>query len=230
MKKIDFETVKQLIKSSGIVNFFSDYTSAEVPLLVSGVPDEWRESFLLHGFHVYAQYRDYWLEHLIPPGNQYGDYERLHLNDCVLASEMTTLCQGQSRGFEVILPEWFALWVRGEEAGQVASSCKNPAVLLQKSNGNIIGISCTSTYAHDSEKGAVVWIRALAVHPDFQGKGIGQRLLMQTLQYGAEHGAKRAFLHVDTANTAAVHIYANAGFYPREGDGQIDMIWRQEQK
>jgi ribosomal protein S18 acetylase RimI-like enzyme len=68
----------------------------------------------------------------------------------------------------------------------------------------------------------------IAVHPDFQRRGIGHKLLMQTLQYGAEHGAKRAFLHADIENTAALRIYADAGFSPEEGCGQLDMIWRKQ--
>ena len=64
----------------------------------------------------------------------------------------------------------------------------------------------------------------MAVHPNYQGRGIGIKLLMQTLQYGTNHGAKRAFLHVDTQNTAAIRIYLNAGFIPRKHEKQIDMI------
>lgn len=136
------------------------------------------------------------------------------------------LCRGKSRGFEGETPDWFASWLRGEEAGQIACGCRNPAVLVHRINGGITGISCTATYSHDSEKGAVVWVRELAVHPDFQGKGIGQKLLNQTLQYGLAHRTKRAFLHADTLNASAIHIYTKAGFQPRDGEGQLDMIWR----
>lgn len=220
MKRVDFE----LIKESGIAKLISDNT-LDKPLIVSGIPDEWKKQFYSHGFIDYAQYNDYWIENLTLAGDKYNNYEYLKLEDCAAASQITILCRGKSRGFEGETPDWFASWLRGEETGQIDCGCQNNAVLIHKINSSIIGICCTAIYAHDSEKGAVVWVRELAVHPDFQGNGIGQNLLNQTLQYGYEHGAKRAFLHADTLNFAAIHIYAKAGFQPRDGQGQLDMIW-----
>jgi len=100
---------------------------------------------------------------------------------------------------------------------------------VHRENKKIVGVACAATYAHSSDKGAVVWVRELAVHPDFRRQGIGKRLLLQTLQYGAQHEAVRAFLHVDVQNIAAIHIYESVGFTPQEGEKQIDMIWRADQ-
>ena len=226
MNKIEFEAIEKFLKASSVEKLIKNKAAYGLPLIVSDVPGEWQDKFRAHGFCEYARYQDYWLEELIPPGAEYNDYSFLQPEECAAASELTAACRGQSRGFEGETPEWFSLWLRGEEEGQRACRCRNAAVLTHKTNGKIDGISCTATYAHGSEKGAVIWLRELAVHPDFQGWGIGRKLLAQTLRYGAEHGARRAFLHTDTQNAAAIHIYTDAGFRPREGEEQTDMIWR----
>jgi len=215
VEKVEFEAIKEQINTSGISKTLAKY---ENPIIVSGIPENLQDSFHKHGFAEYAVFQDYWIDALIPPGEQYNDYVFLHNDECVAASEISITCRGKSRGFEGGTPGWFSNWLHGEEGLQ------NSAILIYKSNGHIAGFSCTATYAHDSEKGAVVWVRMMAVHPNYQGRGIGAKLLMQTLQYGAEHGAKRAFLHTDTQNTAAIKIYLNAGFQPREDEKQIDMI------
>ena len=193
MIKIDFEIIKPTIQTSGVAKIIANKSSERQPVIISGVPDKWLDSFRSHGFHEYARYQDFWLEKITPPGAYYNDYEFLCANDCADASAVTIACCGQSRGFEGETPEWFDLWLRGKEEGQINSGCINPAVLAQRKKGRIIGISCTAIYAHHSEKGAVVWIRELAVHPDFQMQGIGKRLLLQTLQYGVENGVTNSY-------------------------------------
>jgi len=220
MNKVDFDTIEKMIKTEGIKKFIAEQTINQSSLVVSGIPDIWQADFLSHGFTLYAQYHDYWIDSLSPLGSKYEDFDFLNENDCGIASEISVACRGQSRGFEGEPPEWFVEWLNGEEG------LHNNAVLVSRINNRVVGISCTATYAHDSEKGAVVWVRMIAVHPDFQGCGIGKKLLLQTLHYGVKHGAKRAFLHADAENAAALRIYTNAGFISQGGEGQIDMIWR----
>jgi GNAT superfamily N-acetyltransferase len=194
----------------------------DYPLVVSGVPENWHDNFKMNGFSEYAVFQDYWIDLLAPPGVQYSDYVYLHNDECTVASEITFACYGQSRGFEGESAEWFFEWLRGNEELQ------NSVIIASKVNGKIVGISCAVTYAHDSEKGAVVWVRMMAVHPSFQRQGIGTKRLMQTLQYGFEHGAIRAFLHADTLNANAIKMYLKAGFQPRINEKQVDMIRREK--
>ena len=222
MHKFEFQSIAKKLKISGIENFIANNMAADAALVVSGVPALWQGRFRSHGFAVYAQYHDYWIDTLIAPGRAYSDFNFLPEADCAAASEVTVACRGRSRGFEGESPQWFMEWLRGE------NDLHNPAVLIRRMNNRIAGLACTATYAHGSKRGAVAWVRLMAVHPDFQGRGIGKTLLMQTLQYGAEHGAKRAFLHADTENPAALRIYKSAGFLPRKGEGQTDMIWKNE--
>ena len=222
MIKMEFQAIEEKLKSFGVLKTIGEIANTNCQLIISAIPDNWYDDFRRKGFDEYAVFQDYWIDTLIAPGECYNDYEFLDKNDCAAASEITFACRGQSRGFEGEPPDWFSNWLDGEEG------LNNTAVLVHKINGNITGISCTATYAHDSEKGIVVWVRMMAVHPDCQGQGIATKLLMQTLQYGAEHGAKRAFLHTDTQNTNAIKMYLKAGFQPRIDEKQIfDMIWRE---
>ena len=218
MIKIDFHDIEEKLKSSSLTEVLAENKQADYPLVITGIPQNWHEQFKTQGFDEYAVFQDYWIDSLTSPGKEYSDYEFLHSDDCHIASEISISCRGCSRGFEGEPPEWFSEWLQGEDW------LKDTAVLLHKSNNRIAGISCAATYAHDSEKGTVVWVRMMAVHPDFHGQGIGTKLLMQTLQYGFEHGAKRAFLHVDTENTHAIKMYLKAGFQPRADEMQVDMI------
>ena len=221
MKKIDFEDIEGTIRLSGISRVISEQSINGCPFVVSEVPKSMRDDFHSHGFEVYAQYQDYWNVPLKSLGSEYSEFTFLREEDCAIASEITAACHTLSRGFDVMTAKWFRNWMNGNDG------LHNSAVLTSNVNDRIVGISCTATYGHDSENGAVVWVRMIGVQPDFQGHGIGTKLLKQTLQYGVEHGAKRAFLHVDVENTNAIHIYTKSGFVRdgNEDDAQIDMIW-----
>ena len=153
-------------------------------------------------------YTDFWIKELLPEYKFTGEYEFLREEDCGEAQTVAESCIG--RGFQRTSVVDVREWLKGEEIS--AAGCADCTVLVSKIDGKITGISCTGVYGHDSEKGAVVWVRMIAVAPEFQGQGIGRNLLMQTLQYGVEHGAKRAFLHVDLENKNAVKLYESVGF------------------
>jgi len=225
VNKIDFESIEEKIRVSGVAKIISELEAGD-SFVVSEVPEKYQADFLSYGFCEYAHFKDYWIDPLSVSDKLFNNYDFLLLSECIPASEITTACRGQSRGFEGENPEWFKQWLNGKEEGQMTAGCQNSSILTYREKNKIIGISCTATYAHNSEKGKVVWVRMLSVHPDYQGQGIGTKLLLQTLRYGVEHGAKRAFLHADTQNTAAIRIYSKVGFLSQEGIGQVDMIWR----
>jgi ribosomal protein S18 acetylase RimI-like enzyme len=157
-------------------------------------------------------YCDFWIRKLQPEYKYSGEREFLREDECSAASDVTKLCEGQSRGVNSENEQWFIDWLKGEEIGEKNADATDNAVIVHKIDGKIVGICCTCIYAHDNEKGAVVWIRWIDVIPEYQNRGIGRNLLMQTLQYGIEHGAKRAFLAVDLENKNAVKLYESIGF------------------
>lgn len=57
-----------------------------------------------------------------------------------------------------------------------------------------------------------VHICTLAVHPQWQGRGLGELLLDSLLEQGRKLGALRATLEVRVSNTAALELYLKYGF------------------
>jgi len=68
---------------------------------------------------------------------------------------------------------------------------------------------------------------AIFVHQDFQGAGIGSRLLRALLELGRQRGVREVWLSVETWNHRALSLYRNAGFRKVEGD-QWEQIWKLE--
>lgn len=58
-----------------------------------------------------------------------------------------------------------------------------------------------------------VHITTLAVHPEYRGRRIGERLLMALLEEGIRRRASRATLEVRQHNHAARRLYQKFGFY-----------------
>ncbi len=52
----------------------------------------------------------------------------------------------------------------------------------------------------------------ICVHPDWQGKGLGRRILDRMLRLARKHEADTAFLEVRVSNTVAQRLYETAGF------------------
>lgn len=55
-------------------------------------------------------------------------------------------------------------------------------------------------------------IGTLAVHPEFRGRSIAQRLLARALLEAAKSGASHALLEVRVSNQAAINLYRKFGF------------------
>lgn len=68
----------------------------------------------------------------------------------------------------------------------------------------------------------------LCVHPDWQGRGLGRKLIRRLLKIARQHGAETTFLEVRKSNRVALALYEGLGFveidqrrdyYPATGDG-----------
>lgn len=196
----------------------------ELSCLITFIPDEWVEVFKNSGFLVRNAWHDYFMDSLehIPEGE---GVESLKEEESEEASLVTLACRGQSRGFTGQTTEWIREWVDNSEEVMEETGIRNKVIFIERNDkGELVGIVCTGTYGHESEKGAVVWIREVAVKPEYQRKGIARKLINQALAYGKEHGAKRAFLAADECNTYAIHLYESIGFRAADGKSQIDMI------
>ena len=170
---------------------------------LSFVPKDWVKPISEEGYEVFAIWRDYFIHNLNSclkeDDKRYNySYECLTEKECKRASEVTYACKRQSRGFTGQSEQWMREWIANTENSAINSGAKDATVLIHRDEEGIIdGIVCASIYGHESQNGAIVWIREIAVEPNSQGKGIGRSLLIQALQYGKQHGAVRAFLAAD---------------------------------
>ena len=190
------------------------------PFLLTFVPAKWVSELEAAGLKVRNKWHDYFRSSLEDIENISDDeLDLLSMDEVDEASTLTMQCRGQTRGFTGQTAEWFQQYLQGNE------DLKDPAVLVHRMpDDEIAGLVCTGTYNHDSKQGAVVWIREVAVKPEYQGQGIGRRLVSQALQYGKRCGASRAFLAVDEENSGAIHLYESLGFVASKEDSEINMI------
>lgn len=188
--------------------------------IISFIPLEWSDYLINHGLSEYAKFRAYWI-HDINGIKGVNLYEFLTLEECREASDVTMACKSQSRGFYGETMESIKEWMTSiDSAGEDSG---NYNVLVHKEDNLIVGIAMVATYGHNSEKGSVLWLREIAVMPNYQGKGIGKRLMLQAIQYGQDKGARRSFLMADDCNNNAIDLYKKVGYLPSD-DVEINLI------
>ncbi len=82
--------------------------------------------------------------------------------------------------------------------------------LLHERDDRLAGFCWTKVHTHDSP--ALGEIYVVAVDPDFQGEGLGRRLVLAGLDSLARRGLTTGMLYVDSSNKGAVHLYEDLGF------------------
>jgi [ribosomal protein S18]-alanine N-acetyltransferase len=94
---------------------------------------------------------------------------------------------------------------------QFAAACSgvegagNSALIVEE-GGRVDGFVVISQVLDEAS------IHSIAVHPDQQGKGLGQRLLKAALVKMHQSGAQRCLLEVRQSNIAARRLYERSGF------------------
>ena len=87
--------------------------------------------------------------------------------------------------------------------------------LLHEQGGRLAGFVWTKVHADgpDHRHGPHLGeIYVVAVDPDFQGQGLGRRLVLAGLDLMAQRGVPTGMLYVDASNAGAVRLYEHLGF------------------
>lgn len=77
-------------------------------------------------------------------------------------------------------------------------------------DGQVVGNLSLIPHAHDGRR--IFLIANVAVHPDFQRRGIARQLTQAALEDIAERGPRETWLQVDENNHTAVRLYQELGF------------------
>jgi ribosomal protein S18 acetylase RimI-like enzyme len=78
-------------------------------------------------------------------------------------------------------------------------------------------VGTSTAWFDDGElaRGRVHWV---AIHPDYQGRGLAKPLLCETLRRLREFGHSSACLETSTGRTAAIGLYRKFGFVVQSDD------------
>ncbi|MBM7613801.1 GNAT family N-acetyltransferase [Alkaliphilus hydrothermalis] len=204
-----------LIKTIALIKSELDIENYRA-VYIEFIPEDFVAEMKKNNFEVVSNYVDYWIKDLatlelqvpedpvIRPAAQ-EEYRRV--------SEITISCRNQSRGFSGETIEWV----------QENNEDPNSTVLVAEMNNNLVGMGCFKLYAQESKAGTCLWVRELAVDPQYQSKGVGGAILKHGLSWGIQQGAKRSFLAADEENRGAIRLYEKIGFKSNPDSGQINM-------
>jgi len=176
------------------------------------VPREFVKEMQELGFTEWGEYADFWNVGLVKTAKEFeilDEVEYLSLDECDEASVVTKSCMLQSRGFEGAPPEFYEEWLS-----------KGNHVIIQRVDSVIAGVCCVTIY----DEGTTLHIREIAVRPEYQGRGLGKKLMEQGINYGVSRGAVKGFLLADVLNENAIGLYRKYDFQMKDGESELQMV------
>lgn len=184
---------------------------------VEFIPEEIVNEMEGYGFKIFSEWLDHWKHNLeafdveVPESPLVRNIKDIEYQK---ASDITKLCKGLSRGYNGETAVWIREWNEKED------SC----VFVAEIDKIIVGVCCVSLYGFSSDKGTVLWIREVAVDPNYHSKKVGLSLMLHAIAWGKQNGAKRSFLACDVDNSKAIKLYEGLGYERKAKRGQINMV------
>lgn len=224
-KELD-ETIQLFWATDSKEGFMTGLNSLEILIAenrISGkkiyikfIPEEFISCLEKKDFRVIAEFVDFWnrdIETISIDQYDTSNIRRLKEDEYSVAGQVTRNCIGYSREFTGEDDEWIKEW----------NEADNSCIFVAEMEGKIAGVCCVNLYGFESDKGTVLWIREVAVDPQYQGEGIGRSLLTYAIKWGKQNGAKRSFLACDVENHRGINLYESLGYVRAEGRGEIRM-------
>ncbi|MFV1990287.1 MAG: GNAT family N-acetyltransferase [Acidimicrobiales bacterium] len=84
--------------------------------------------------------------------------------------------------------------------------------------GRVVGYAITGKTASSG------YVQRLGVHPDFQGRGLGKALLLDSLHWLKRRHCRQASVNTQLKNLTALALYEHMGFV-RQNDGLYVLCW-----
>ncbi len=100
---------------------------------------------------------------------------------------------------------------RGDNFSNIKKTLNHGAKLFSISSDNLVIATCWVT--HDFRR---AYIHHMAVHPDYQNRGYGRKILTRALEYSQELGLQSK-LEVHKTNINAQALYQKLGFKLLDG-------------
>lgn len=198
------------------IRFINDNEIETKKIYIEFIPEDFLEIMKNSGFEIASEFVDFWIEDLYSVNTQIKNSIKIRTlkdDEASIAGEVTRSCAGYSRGFTGETNELVKEW----------NDTENAHIFIAELNEKIVGVCFVKLYGFDSKKGTVLWLRELAVRPEYQSKGIGREMLAYALKWGIDNGAKRSFLACDAENLNAIKLYESFNYKRNEGRGQINM-------
>jgi len=120
---------------------------------------------------------------------------------------------GWPPGFEItdFSPEGIRIWLL---------RMKSIATWLGWADGRIVAFLSYEVRSDDRE---ATYVETYNVHPEYQGRGYGRRIMVHCLERAIRDKVKRVDLHTWAANTKAVPLYKKTGFFWRPRKSWVQM-------
>lgn len=203
-------------------NSLEDFKEYIIPYIkaqdkIGFVPYVWIDELKKNGFSMYAVWCDYFCSEL----EKFKSDETIELATVLDAEEISNVtlsCKDDSRGFSGQTTEWTKNWI----TVTATDAELERAIIVDRKDGSIRGVLYVAVYG-ENEK-ATVWVREVAVRPEFRRQGIAKELIKKAFAYGLKYDAKNSFLATDECNENAIKLYKSLGFVPNAESKEYNMI------